>query len=221
MSYYRCEAWQIEVEDGEHNYDDLMQAEEDPSLCPVFSIEIFANIVSYEPTMAQQLLVPQGELTQASTSWSAISSKLSQMHVPFGLHAMVTQRVIECARSAVNETHNKNRNNIPIVVTLCPVRLSEEEEAVVSDDEYEAFAESSLDLHVFRLRDATNGAIEALEKAKVEDNYTGQCVICLEEILDGFKATQMPCLHVYHQDCIVNWLQKSNFCPLCRFQMPT
>ncbi|XP_022715729.1 E3 ubiquitin-protein ligase RNF181 homolog [Durio zibethinus] len=140
------------------------------------------------------------------------------MHEPFSLHATVTQRVIECARSALKETHNKNRNNIPIVVTLCPVRLSEEE-AVLSD-EYEAFADS-LDLQVFRLMGASKGAIEALEKVKFEGNFTRQCVICLEEILDGSKASRMPCSHVYHQDCIVNWLEKSNLCPLCQFQMPS
>ncbi|XVF11958.1 hypothetical protein REPUB_Repub08aG0073300 [Reevesia pubescens] len=217
MSYYQCEAWQIEAEVGDQLDDDLMQVE-DSSFCPVFSIEIFANIVSHEPTIAQQLLVPQGQMTQASTSWSAISSKLSQMHVPFSLHATVTQRVIECARSALNGTHNKNRNNIPIIVTLCPVRLLEEE-AVLSD-EFEDFGES-LDLQVFRLRGASKEAIEALEKDKVEGNFTGKCVICLEEILDGLKASRMPCSHVYHQDCIVSWLENSNLCPLCRFQMPT
>ncbi|KAK6249946.1 hypothetical protein QUC31_007420 [Theobroma cacao] len=201
---------EIEAEDGEHDH--LMQLE-DSSPFPVFSIEIFANIVSHEPTIMQQLLVPQGQLMQSRTSWSAISSKLSQMHVPFSLHATVTQKIIECARSAANEVHNKNRKNIPIVVTLCPVRLMEEE-ALLS--EHEASAES-FDVQVFRLRGASKGAIEALEKVKVE-GFTGQCVICLEEILDGMKACGMPCSHVYHHDCIVSWLEKSNVCPLCRFR---
>ncbi|XVE56972.1 hypothetical protein DITRI_Ditri04bG0054600 [Diplodiscus trichospermus] len=219
MSYYHCEAWQIEVEDGEHDDDDDLMHVDDSSPCPVFSIEIFANVGSYQPAVVQQLLVPQGQLTQpTSTSWSAISCKLSQMHVPFSLHATVTQRVIECARSAANETRNKNRSNIPIVVTLCPLRISEEE-AVISE-EYEAFTDA-MDLQVFRQKGASRGAIEALNKVKVEGNFRGQCVICLEEILDGLKAIRMPCSHVYHQDCIINWLQKSNVCPLCRFQMPS
>ncbi|OMP02298.1 Zinc finger, RING-type [Corchorus olitorius] len=196
-SHYEWEAWQIEVEDCEE--DDPI--EEDSSICPVFSIEIFANIVSDEPTMMEQVLVPQGQLTQASnsTSWSAISSKLSQMHVPLSLHATVTQKIIDCARSAITETHNKNRNNIPIIVALSPVRLIMDEDV--------------------RPRGASKEAIDALDK--VEDGeFTGQCVICLEEIWDGMNARRMPCSHVYHQACIVSWLDKSNFCPLCRFQMP-
>ncbi|XVE54824.1 hypothetical protein DITRI_Ditri03aG0113700 [Diplodiscus trichospermus] len=215
MSHYQCEAWQTEAEDVGHDHD-LMQ-EENSSLCPVFSIEIFANIVSHQPTIMQQLLLPQGQLTQASTSWSAISSQLLQMQVPFSLHATVMQKIIECARSAVKETNNKNRNNIPIVVTLCPVTLPEEE-AVVSDEN--VGSAESLDAQVFRLMAASKRAVESLEK--VEGNFTvQQCVICLEEILEGLKGRRMPCSHVYHQECIFSWLEKSNLCPLCRFQMPT
>ncbi|KAE8671893.1 Calcineurin-like metallo-phosphoesterase superfamily protein isoform 1 [Hibiscus syriacus] len=190
MSYYQCEAWQIEGEDdGEH----------DPSLCPVFLIEIFANIVCHNTTTVQRLFLPQDELTQAGTSWSAICSKLSQMGVPFSLHATVMHKIIECARSAMTETRNKKRKNIPIIVTLGPERWASEE-----DEE---------------ARGASMGAIGSLKDVEVDGNM--QCAICLEEISDGFEANQMPCSHVYHQLCILSWLEKSNLCPLCRFQMPT
>ncbi|KAK8662041.1 hypothetical protein V6N13_091629 [Hibiscus sabdariffa] len=192
MSYYQCEAWQIEGEDGEH----------DSSLCPVFSIEIFASVVCHHSTTIQQLFLPQEELTRAGTSWSAISSKLSQMGVPFSLHATMMQKIIECARSAMSETHNKKRRNIPIIVTLGPARTAPEDEE----------AEGG----------ASKGAIGSLKNVEFEGNMrVEQCVICLEEILDGVEASQMPCSHVYHQECILSWLEKSNLCPLCRFQMPT
>ncbi|OMO83009.1 Zinc finger, RING-type [Corchorus capsularis] len=198
-SYYECEAWQ--VEDCEEDID--LIEEDSSNICPVFSIEIFANIISDEQTFMQQVLVPQGQLTQG-TSWSAISSKLSQMHVPLSLHATVTHKIIDCARSAMIEAHNKNRNNIPIIVTVRLI-IDEEEEVVVED---------------VRPRGASKEAIDALDK--VEDGeFTGPCVICLEEIWDGIKLPRrMPCSHVYHQACIVSWLENSNFCPLCRFQMP-
>ncbi|KAK8260179.1 hypothetical protein V6Z11_D13G105200 [Gossypium hirsutum] len=196
MCYYECEAWQMEGEDGEV----VMQVEEDSSLCPVFSIEIFANIVSDHETIIQQLLLPQDQLTQASsTSWSAISSKLSQMEIPFSLHARVMLKIIECARSAMKETQNKKRKNIPIIVTLGPAAATSSEDEAV---------------------DKRKGS---LKKVKVEEGKftVVQCVICLEEILDGFKVIQMPCSHIYHLHCILSWLEKSNLCPLCRFQMPT
>ncbi|XP_039067483.1 uncharacterized protein LOC120213386 [Hibiscus syriacus] len=137
--------------------------EHDLSLCPVFFIEIFANVVCHHTTTVQRLFLPQEQLTQASTSWSAICSKLSQLGVPFSLHATVMHKIIECARSALSETRNKERKNIPIIVTLGPERLPWEEEEAV--------------------RGRSKGAIGSLKDVEVEGNM--KCVICLEEILDG------------------------------------
>ncbi|KAG9155398.1 hypothetical protein Leryth_017928 [Lithospermum erythrorhizon] len=49
------------------------------------------------------------------------------------------------------------------------------------------------------------------------------CPICLEEFLDYGTSSLgcMPCNHIFHQQCIVGWLRKSHYCPLCRFEMPT
>lgn len=46
------------------------------------------------------------------------------------------------------------------------------------------------------------------------------CPICLDKFNDGFEVTRMPCLHVYHGDCIDRWLVRSRICPLCRSPIP-
>ncbi|KAE8660380.1 hypothetical protein F3Y22_tig00116954pilonHSYRG00269 [Hibiscus syriacus] len=48
-----------------------------------------------------------------------------------------------------------------------------------------------------------------------------KCAICLELLMVGFEASQMPCPHIFHHACIQTWLKRSHSCPLCRFQMPT
>ena len=47
------------------------------------------------------------------------------------------------------------------------------------------------------------------------------CVICLEEMNVGAEDTlerflQLNCMHKFHRDCIVPWLDKQSKCPLCK-----
>ncbi|XP_057810060.1 uncharacterized protein LOC131024562 [Salvia miltiorrhiza] len=58
-------------------------------------------------------------------------------------------------------------------------------------------------------------SLPLLEKCDEE----GCCCICLEE-LGGVALRRMPCSHVFHGGCIKEWLRKSRYCPLCRYQMP-
>lgn len=57
---------------------------------------------------------------------------------------------------------------------------------------------------------------ETSEKAKIE-----RCCICLENFEENDDVSGMPCDHIYHKNCIVEWMKISHTCPLCRFQMPT
>ncbi|KAF6147671.1 hypothetical protein GIB67_036057 [Kingdonia uniflora] len=53
-----------------------------------------------------------------------------------------------------------------------------------------------------------------------EDTSKEPCGACLDEFLLGDKIVDMPCLHTFHESCIVRWLNEHNSCPLCRFKMP-
>ncbi|GMJ15682.1 hypothetical protein like AT4G05350 [Hibiscus trionum] len=53
------------------------------------------------------------------------------------------------------------------------------------------------------------------------DHGTGSCSICMESLSpsEGAVASRrVSCGHVYHRDCITDWLLNgnSNSCPLCR-----
>jgi hypothetical protein len=57
---------------------------------------------------------------------------------------------------------------------------------------------------------------EAIENSMRDEHL---CFICLESITLGEDVAwseNLDCEHVFHKDCIVLWLQRSNDCPCCR-----
>lgn len=55
----------------------------------------------------------------------------------------------------------------------------------------------------------------------IASNESPECSICLDELTIGQPAIRIPCGHLYHEDCVKEWLEKSNECPVCRFELPT
>ena len=51
------------------------------------------------------------------------------------------------------------------------------------------------------------------------DSEKKNCVICLEDFKNGDKATILPCIHLFHTNCIQNWLKSQNCCPICKFKL--
>lgn len=45
------------------------------------------------------------------------------------------------------------------------------------------------------------------------------CCICLSEIAKGRETVLLPCGHMFHWKCCLNWLKKNNTCPMCRFEI--
>ncbi|KAL5711478.1 hypothetical protein ACHQM5_021928 [Ranunculus cassubicifolius] len=80
---------------------------------------------------------------------------------------------------------------------------------------------------------ASQSSIQALEQlelsqADVEQAIiqTPSCPICFNDFDVSLatpkdRITRLPCSHHYHLHCIVQWLQRSHFCPMCRNPLPT
>lgn len=68
-------------------------------------------------------------------------------------------------------------------------------------------------------------AIEAIPSIKITDfmiqlESVIVCAVCKEQFVIDNEAKQLPCNHIYHEDCILPWLKSHNSCPVCRFRMP-
>ena len=58
-----------------------------------------------------------------------------------------------------------------------------------------------------------------IEDVNKLDPEKKNCVICLEDFKSGEKATLLPCVHLFHKNCIKSWLKSKNMCPICKFEL--
>ncbi|XP_076297383.1 uncharacterized protein LOC143217246 [Lasioglossum baleicum] len=75
--------------------------------------------------------------------------------------------------------------------------------------------QESIERHTFphkykRVKKVENGE-SALEK----------CTICLSEFEDCECVRRLPCMHLFHIDCVDQWLRTNKRCPICRVDIET
>lgn len=74
-------------------------------------------------------------------------------------------------------------------------------------------------------------ALNNLKTFKMSDKYCKtnekgeqecpNCTICLADICKDQETILIPCGHLFHSGCGMQWLTKHNTCPVCRFEMPS
>lgn len=50
-------------------------------------------------------------------------------------------------------------------------------------------------------------------------NDNNKCVICLSEFQVGEKESLLPCLHIFHSECIEKWIGEKKWCPVCKYDI--
>ncbi|GAA0147150.1 hypothetical protein LIER_19546 [Lithospermum erythrorhizon] len=66
---------------------------------------------------------------------------------------------------------------------------------------------------------ASKNAIASLIMIVVNGDLVENCPICKDQFGVGIVANELPCGHLFHNECIVPWLEINNTCPLCRFRL--
>ncbi|KAJ1388115.1 Zinc finger, RING-type [Sesbania bispinosa] len=117
---------------------------------------------------------------------------------------------------SVFRTKSGNFNLFNLVLDIRIQKTSDE----LDDDIINMVMEESM--RETQMVPASKIAIESLQKVKLQEGVTKErCSICLVEFDDCIEVSSMPCKHVYHHECLVQWLKTSHVCPLCRYPMPT
>lgn len=53
----------------------------------------------------------------------------------------------------------------------------------------------------------------------MRDDDREQCTICLMDFENGVDIRTLPCNHIFHMECVDQWLKSSNKCPVCRIEV--
>ncbi|XP_058775222.1 uncharacterized protein LOC131649478 [Vicia villosa] len=122
---------------------------------------------------------------------------------------MILPKIEECARQMI--ANNSEGRDILEMDVLFHV-IEEDGEDINQDDDGQA--QQVVDL------------LEKLQSDYLPSNSTRQCSICLEEFCATSNLVSTKCSHVFHEKCMVSWIQKCTHnsltysCPLCRCQIP-
>ncbi|KAM9789138.1 E3 ubiquitin-protein ligase RNF126-B-like [Neosynchiropus ocellatus] len=65
---------------------------------------------------------------------------------------------------------------------------------------------------------ADRDRIDTIPTVTITEEHMGglECPVCKEDYNIGENVRQLPCNHLFHNDCIVRWLEQHDSCPVCR-----
>mmetsp|Transcript_9365 Transcript_9365/g.24108 ORF Transcript_9365/g.24108 Transcript_9365/m.24108 type:complete len:541 (-) Transcript_9365:612-2234(-) len=92
-------------------------------------------------------------------------------------------------------------------------RLEFQKQLMRSSDSYHKFDEALKSAHAR----VPLSVISGWRLAAAGPNATEEhCAICMTSLDDGDPIVRLPCNHILHEECLVDWAHNSAVCPYCR-----
>ena len=84
--------------------------------------------------------------------------------------------------------------------------------------------DDDLDLDIKSSNGLNQEIIDNMEISKIKDvekldSDKKKCTICLEDYVNGDNSIALPCIHIFHADCIKTRLKNQNTCPIRKFEI--
>ena len=116
-----------------------------------------------------------------------------------------------------NRNNNNYINNIEIIISSSNSSISNnininiDNDYVNNDDnDIDSFSDNSVQNNNLLIDSICLKNTSKLNPDKKE------CTICLEKFNINDKIINLECLHMFHNNCIKNWLKMKDYCPICK-----
>ncbi|KAL6136266.1 hypothetical protein ACLB2K_061565 [Fragaria x ananassa] len=177
------------------------------------------NVDGEQGADLNNVLHAENFLTFALSSWPSdanhirriVYETLTSMGVPILEQAKLVQNLSRVAEAAVSTN--------TIVAGIFDATLIQP--ALRDGDE-----DGDGDVVLAKLITESKSSNQGLEQVTLDDTvitHTPGCPICMVDFAGTASVkpiTALPCAHHYHVHCVVQWMEKSHLCPLCRYAMP-
>ena len=64
-----------------------------------------------------------------------------------------------------------------------------------------------------------NSKTRVITEEGLQGELLNECSICLENFDVGQKISELSCGHLFHKECVEQWMQNNHNCPLCRLSV--
>lgn len=58
-------------------------------------------------------------------------------------------------------------------------------------------------------------------QTEIDEDDGEKCTICLSLFEVENDVRRLPCMHLFHMDCVDQWLMTNKHCPICRVDIET
>lgn len=131
----------------------------------------------------------------------------------------VTDLPIEPGVAVAGEERSRTRTGPFITVTGPggePMRMPLHEVLQMVRQHERGQAHGAEDQTIEALPTRTFDASSVTEGAGKEGN---NCQICMEDFKEGDELRTLPCFHLFHSECVGQWLKVNSVCPTCRHKV--
>ncbi|KAM2067412.1 hypothetical protein ACFX1T_043747 [Malus domestica] len=182
--------------------------------CFIFHFNFTHQLQLFFP---QDLIVPLNSIQQSflvpfnvffSQTRETIETILSGTGVSMDFVETLVPEVYALAVEITRNSENAEPIVVPLDLDVLAVTPFDDREQIER-----AIVESGL---VYNPVPAAKSLGAGLKTVNIENlGVSKECSICLEELSTGLEVVLMPCNHLQHKDCIVEWLKRSHIFLLC------